>query len=297
MNQVKPFLLLALKLFLVFIAMLVAFIVSALVIRTGIETPPNEATQAGIAVLVVSLINSLVLAYLILRSHWNGIKLFAAIVLVHFGVETFMTQIETLYFNNAIKMPMNVLANVVLLGLVRALVFAVLAVLILGKWRGTAAVGNSEELFASSQEWLKPLAFLALAYAVIYFIFGYFVAWQWAEARQYYTGSTAIQPFFTHLTNTFVSDPILPVFQILRGTMWAGLAFVIVWMMKNRATWEICLGVALAFAVILTSGVIFPNAFMPAMVRQAHFFELASSMLTFGMLAGWVWLRVTRGHR
>jgi hypothetical protein len=53
--------------------------------------------------------------------------------------------------------------------------------------------------------------------------------------------------------------------------MWAGLAWLIVTMLKGRRL-EICLAVAVTFAVILASGVIFPNPFMPAMVRQAHFF-------------------------
>jgi hypothetical protein len=39
------------------------------------------------------------------------------------------------------------------------------------------------------------------------------------------------------------------------------------------------------------SGVIFPDPFMPPMVRQAYFFELSLSMLTYGAIAGWVWTR------
>jgi hypothetical protein len=55
--------------------------------------------------------------------------------------------------------------------------------------------------------------------------------------------------------------------------------------------WGTCLTVGLVFAVLLASGVIFPNPFMPPMVRKAHFFELSSSMLTYGAIAGWVWTR------
>jgi fucose permease len=67
-------------------------------------------------------------------------------------------------------------------------------------------------------------------------------------------------------------------------------------MLKGKRL-EICLAVAVTFAVILASGVIFPNPFMPAMVRQAHFFELSSSMLVFGAIAGWVWKRLAKDHR
>lgn len=288
MNKIKSIVLLVVRLLLVFIAMLIAFIVSALVIRTGIETPAEDASQAGIALLVVSLINSMVLGYLILRSRWAGIRLIIAMVVVHFGIETFMTQIETLYFINAVKMPMNVFTSVVLSGLMRALIFAPLAVLIFGKIKSTASDEKLGPL--PVPEWIKRLALLAVVYAIVYFAFGYFVAWQSAELRQYYSGSTAIQPFLNHLMNTLTNDPILPLFQILRGVMWAALALLIVKMI-NRTNLETCLVVAVVFAVILASGVIFPNPFMPAMVRQAHFFELVSSMLTFGAVAGWVWIR------
>ena len=123
-------------------------------------------------------------------------------------------------------------------------------------------------------------------------MFGYFVAWQWPEVRQYYSGTTAIQPFFTHIMNTFTNDPVVPLFQILRGAMWAALALLIVRMTKGGAL-EKSLVVAVTLAVILASGVIFPNPFMPPLVRQGHWYELSSSMLTFGVIAGWVLTRQT----
>jgi hypothetical protein len=61
---------------------------------------------------------------------------------------------------------------------------------------------------------------LAGIYAIVYFAFGYFVAFQWVEVREYYAG-------------TFASDLTLPLFQILRGLMWAALALPIVKMVKG----------------------------------------------------------------
>ncbi len=288
LNKIKQAVVLIARLLVVFIAMLVAFIVSTAVIRTGVEMSSQEASQAGIALLIVSSINSLVLAYLILRSRWTGVKLIAATFIVHFGIETFMTQIETLYFNGSITMPIDTVIRVISTGFVRALIFAPLAVLVLGKFKGT----SSEQEFPQMTvpEWVKCFALLAVVYAAVYFVFGYFVAWQWAEVRQYYSGSTTIQPLFTHIINTFSSDPILPLFQIMRGVLWAALALLIVKMTKGK-TLETCFAVALALAVILASGVIFPNPFMPPMVRQGHLYELSSSMLTFGVMAAWVWTR------
>jgi len=59
-------------------------------------------------------------------------------------------------------------------------------------------------------------------------------------------------------------------------------------MMKAKR-WETSLAVGLTFAALLSSAIgLFPNPYMPRMVRQAHFFELLSSMLVFGGIAGWV---------
>lgn len=265
------------RLVLVFAAMLFAFFISGTLIDTGIRLTPEESSQSAAALVIVSLLNSLVLAFLILRSRWHGLKLIGAVILVHFGVQSFMTQIETLFFINALKMPLTMVLSIVASGLVRAVIFAPLAVLALGKMKGTSSAGDPSRLAMRLPEWIKRIAVLAIAYVFVYFFFGFFVAYQWTETRDYYAG-------------TFASDLVLPMFQLLRGAIWALLALPIVKMINGPA-WEVCLAVALGFAVLIASGVIFPNPFMPPMVRQAHFVELSSSMLTYGAFVGWVWTR------
>ena len=73
--------------------MSIAYVLSTLVIGQP-ETPLTleEANWSGKALFLVSIINALVLSYPILRSRWHGRKLIAALFLVQFGVETFMTQ-------------------------------------------------------------------------------------------------------------------------------------------------------------------------------------------------------------
>jgi hypothetical protein len=138
-------------------------------------------------------------------------------------------------------------------------------------------------------QWSRRLAALAVLYVVVYFVFGYFVAWQWEEARLFYSGTTDIKPFFTHFGDLFLKeDPVIIPFQLLRGALWTALALVIVWMMKGRR-WEASLAVALTFSALLAVPLgLFPNPYMPPMVRQAHFIEILSSMLLFGGIAGWV---------
>lgn len=273
----KPALVLVVRVLAAFAVMLFAYLVSTALIRVRLDLSPDEASQSGQALLIVSLITSLVLAYPILRARWHGVKLMAALFLILFGVETFMTQIETFYFIGALKIPLDALGGIVATGFLRALIFAPLAVLVLGKLRETPVLDAEPRLQLPRAEWIKRFAILALLYVVVYFAFGYFVAFQWAEARAYYG-------------DTFVGGLPLVLFQVLRGVLWAGLALPLVALMRGKP-WETMLALALVFAVPLASGVLFPNPFMPPLVRQAHFFELSSSMLTYGAIAGWVWTR------
>jgi hypothetical protein len=75
---------------------------------------------------------------------------------------------------------------------------------------------------------------------------------------------------------------------LLRGALWTSLAITIVRMMVAKR-WESSLAVALTFAVLLSLPLgLFPNPYMPPMVARSHFFEISSSMLVFGGIAGWV---------
>ncbi len=274
-----------------FVMMLVAFMASSSIVSTGaVPLTPEETTQSGLALLIVSLVNSLVLSLLILRSRWYGLTLVAAILLVHFGVETFMSQIETIFFNTSVQMGADVLTKVIASGFLRALSFAPLAVLIWGKLRGKRDADKTGRASLPPAEWAKRFALLAVAYLVVYIVFGYFVAWQSPAVREYYTGTTAILPFHVHLLNMITGNLVLPLFQIFRGVLWAALALLMVGMTKGQP-WQVCAGIALSFAILLSSGLLFPNPYMPAPVRQAHLLELLSSMLVYGMVAGWVWSR------
>jgi hypothetical protein len=178
--------------------------------------------------------------------------------------------------------------GIVAAGALRALIFAPLAVLTFGKMKKSVQP-EEKRTTAAASEWGKRFAALAVFYVVVYFTFGYFVAWQWAETRLYYSGTTAIKPFFTHFRDLFFKeDPFILPFQLLRGALWTSLAMAIV-RLTHAKRWESSLAVALTFAVLLSLPLgLFPNPYMPPMVARSHFFETLSSMLVFGGIAGWV---------
>ena len=288
MSKIKQTTILLLRLVLASIAMLIAYMLSTLVIgETNTTITVEEASRAGQVLFLVSCINALVLSYPILRSPWHGLKLIGTVILIQFGVETFMSQIETLYFNRSLQLATAEFVSIVVAGAIRAVVFAPLVVFIFGKLRKSV---QPESKWSSTPllAWGLRLAAIAVLYVILYFLFGYFVAWQWEETRLFYSGTTAIQPFLDHFRSLFSSQPDILPFQLLRGALWSLLAIAIARMMKAKR-WEASLAVALIFAGLLSSGIgLFPNPYMPDMVRQSHFFELLSSMLLFGGIAGWV---------
>lgn len=199
-----------------------------------------------------------------------------------------MAQIETLYFNRAVQMSTAEISAIVAAGALRALIFAPLAVLIFGKLKKPAKP-EEEPLVAASSYFGKRFLAVTLIYVLIYFLFGYFVAWQWEETRLYYSGSTAIKPFLIHFRDLlFSDDPFILPFQLLRGALWALLAALIVRMMRAKR-WQKSLTVAFTFAVLFSLPLgLFPNPIMPPPVARSHFIEISTSMLLFGAIAGWI---------
>jgi len=270
------------------IAMMVAYVLSTQVIgETNVNLTPEQVSQAGRAFIFVSLINALVLSFLIIRSPWRGLKLIGAVILVHFGVETFMAQIETLYFNRAVQMEAAEFIGIVAAGALRALIFAPIAVPIFGKLKQSEQ--SEVKLPAVGPLWDKHFVAMAAFYVVVYFMFGYFVAWQFEDTRLYYSGTTAIKPFFVHFFDLFfIEDPVILFFQLLRGALWTALVIIILRMVRAKR-WEASLAVAITFAVFISLPLgLFPNPYMPPMVAQSHFIEVSTSMLLYGGVAGWV---------
>lgn len=289
MAPVKQILLLIVRLGLAFVAMFVAYTAGFMVIGdTGVVMTPEEAARAGQGLLLVALVDALMLSFLVIRSPWRGLKLVVALFTVHFGVETFMAQIETLYFNAAVQMENAMLIGILAAGALRAAIFAPLAVLIFGKIR-PLPVDERTPTPPLPSKWIRRFVALSVFYVIVYFLFGYFVAWQWEATRLYYTGSTEIKPLFVHFSDLFLrEDRLIIPFQLMRGALWTGLALLIVRMIIAKR-WEAALAAGLTFAILLALPLaLFPNPYMPPLVAQSHTVELVTSMLLFGGVAGWV---------
>lgn len=271
------------------------FICFAAVSAALLPPPPEQPdpAQAGAtlaALLAVSFLNTAVLAYVILRSRWAGWKLILVIFFVLYGVVTVMPQIETAFF--VTRLPPGMLPRLFLAGAVIAALYSPLAVLLLGKRRPDRAGDESRpRLNMTAGEWAGKLSLIVIAYVVIYFTFGYFIAWKSAAVRAYYGGSDP-GSLFAQMRAVVRETPWLLPLQAVRALLWAAIAVPVIRMTRGR-WWEAGLAVALLFAVVMNSQLLLPNPLMPREVRMVHLLETASSNFLFG----WLVVLVLRGWR
>jgi hypothetical protein len=253
---------------------------------------PHDMTEnAGsvmAALFTVALCNTLVLSYTIMRSAWSGWALSLAILWIFFGISTFNSQIETLYFNAGLSIPLIEVLSFIVIGFAVAALYSPVAVWLLGLWRPRPGVEKPPAPIMGRMEWLIKLVVIAgIVYPVLYFLFGYFIAWQQPALRELYTGSDSILPFMAHLGETLRSDPWLYPWQVLRGLIWVALAWPVI-RMSRGSWWETSIMVGLLFAVLMNAQHLIPNPYMPFTVRMAHLVETATSNFIFGFIIVWL---------
>jgi hypothetical protein len=268
------------------IILFVCFGVAASVVGIAGNSQTSGQPGAGaLPLLTVCFLETAVLSYLILRSRWTGWRLVAAIFFVFYGVTTFMPQIESAVFLT--RLPPGFLPRLFLMGALIAAPFSVLAVLVLGKRNAeTVETDRNSRLLIPANEWAWKLVVIAVAYLILYFTFGYFVAWRNPAVREYYGGIDE-GGFVGQMGQVLRNTPWLIPFQIVRAMCWVALAVPVIRMLKGQRT-ETALALGLLFAVVMNAGLLLPNPYMPEPVRMAHLVETASSNFIFGLFTGWL---------
>jgi hypothetical protein len=253
--------------------------------QASAEPSPVEAIASLLGLFGVSLVETVVLTIVILRSRGWGWKLVGAIFLAFYGLNTVVSQIESLVFLPG-QLPPGMIPQLFAMGAILAGIFSPLAVLILGKMkRGPESPTLSSRLILPAREWAWKLAVIAVAYVVLYFSFGYFVAWKNPVVQAYY-GGTDPGSFFAQMAGIGATTPWLFLLQALRAMLWVAFSLPVIRMHKGRP-WEVAVTVGLLFAV-WTVQLLLPNPFMPEAVARTHLVETAPSLLIFGCLVGWL---------
>ncbi len=226
------------------------------------------------------------LAYLVHRPKVRGVKQLGLVALFVWGVQTFMTQIETAYFWSAFPGVSGVqMFFLFARNLVTIAVFLPLAFWMTGRLRSDGGEVESGLSLDATLAWKLPL--LGAGYVVLYFVFGYFVAWQIEGIRVFYTGSAVLDGFVGQLQGTVSQRPFIVPFQFLRGILWIAVAWPLLASLGRSRLEQVIAGAVLV-GLFPTVQLVFENPLMPAAVRLGHFIEVTSSMMIFGALTAWV---------
>ena len=230
-------------------------------------------TNALFLMLLERLVVALIIAFILENTVVRSWKLAGYMLWAVFGITTIMTQIETIIFGSAFP-GLSVLDVFMLVftAFVGTVMYVPLAILVMGKWKGT----NHPTRPLFRKDYLPRIALLAVIYPVIYFFFGYFVAFQSTTLRDFYANSTMIT----------TTQPMLTIIQIVRGALWVVAALPLLVMFEKR--WQTITAIAVCFSLMPSSMLILDNPLMPAAVAHVHLIEMVSSMLLFGVITGWI---------
>lgn len=249
------------------------------------ESSSADDASVLLPLLASSFLQTVVLTYVILRSLWTGWKLTGAVFLAFYGLHTVVAQIESAAYLPT-QLPPGTVSRLFLMGAIIAGVFSPLAVLILGKMRRkeTPRVRNPRLVMPAS-EWVWKLVAIAAAYLVLYYTFGYFVAWRNPAVQEYY-GGTDPGSFFGQIAAIWRATPWMFAWQALRGLLFAAFVLPVIRTHQGQR-WEVALTIGSLFAV-WSSALLLPNAYMPEAVARAHLVETGSSTFIFGLVVGWL---------
>jgi len=254
---------------------------------------PDAESEPGlidgnIGFLIFGIINMLLVTGLILSSRWNGWKLALILGAAYYGAVTFLIQIEAWYFMSNITFDQKLVPRLFIMGLPVAFIYVPLAVLILGKWTKKNSAKPAFSLILPVKQWIWKLSTIAIIYILLYWLAGYYIAWQNADLRAFYGSPGDILSFWEQTAKTFHTEPVLFPFQAVRAMLWTLCAIPIIRGSKVNAWWTAIL-VGLFFTAPQISGLILENPLMPnASIRLSHMIEGIATNVIFGMIMVWL---------
>jgi hypothetical protein len=202
---------------------------------------------------------------------------------------TLVTQLESWYFLLGITVGPELMARLFLQGIPIAFIFVPLAVFVMGRWRPLGRENIEPPIEPMPlREWIWKLIVIYIAYLVLYYMAGYFIAWQNPELRAFYGSPGPARSFLQQMIHIFAADPWLTPYQFLRTLVWVAGAYLII-RGSRLSMWQTALVVGLALSLPQNIGHILPNPLIPLnSVRMSHLLETASSTFIFGLIVTWL---------
>jgi hypothetical protein len=288
-----------LKTIVVAVGLTIIFMIGAMVSGLGLRAaPPASVTRTTVALgtipaatvllllFLASLVQAIVVTYLVLEAKWSGWKISDALCLVvlNLWVQSGIEGVPYLRGHVSTKFGTQAL----LMGLVTAALFAPFAVWVLGGFRRATPEVSRDRAPWSAARWISTLAATTVAFVALYYLCGYYIAWQNPALRQFYSGTTAIRSFWGQIASIWSSTPWMFPLQAGRGLLFVALTLPAVRMLRGGAP-RVAFGTALMYAAWDGSvGLIVPNPIFPPSVAHSHLVELAVWGLLFGAFVGWI---------
>lgn len=269
----------------------IVFVFAAGTVAPYLPLIPAEPgpVPANTGLLIICIASVLVITSMIHSSRWHGWKLIVAMPVAYYLVVTIVTQLEAWYFLLGVTIGPELMIRLFLQGMPVAFVFIPLAVLIMGRVRAQPGESRVPDIIPmSGKEWLWKLVLIYLAYLVLYYAAGYFIAWQNPDVRAFYGAPGDPLPFFQQMLHIFTKDPWLTPYQFLRTMVWVAGAYLMI--RGSRLTLvQTAIIVGLVLSVPQNIGHLLPNSLIPLnSVRLSHLVETASSTFVFGVIVTWL---------
>jgi hypothetical protein len=245
---------------------------------------PADPSGFDLKMILVSFLHAAVFYVFLRYARTGGWSLFASLVMVSYGLTFFITQVETIWFNDTIGMDRQVLNALLVGGLIASILFSALAVLISGKKKTEVFVLTLPSIrIERGLLWMLLIVFI---WPMIYFIAGYYIAWQFADVRVFYSGSEELKSF-AEMMKANIADGLY-LFQVLRSFIWIAIALVIHYSLKHQSVYIQMLVTGALFGVLGSSQLLLANPLMPETVRYVHLLETFVSTTFWGAVIAYV---------
>ncbi len=279
-----------LKFALLVIVTAIAFLVvsSILPYSQGFKTGTKTSDPFALVYVLLSIAwTCFAITFIVKHSPWSASRLMPVLIISLFFVYSFMAQVETFFFSSAFKILTYRDIFLIMLGN-GTIIFAgvPLSIKLFGN-KKEKPVQNTAKNLQIINELIIKLSIIGLIYVVVYFVFGYFVAWQAKDLRVFYSGHPEDNGFLASLVNNFHENPVIFPFQFVRGVLFSLFVLPLVNMFKGQSG-VLLISLILVF-LSLGMGLIIPNFLFPDTVRWAHFREMISSMFVFAIIVWFVY--------
>lgn len=247
----------------------------------------SEADSSFLILFFTSALNTGALLYFVKHSKLKGWKLVGLTSLIGFGLMFFMSQIETLWFNDSVQFPLKGILSLVTGGAIMYILFSILITWLTGNFKASSGTETTSEQILLSDNWKSILIISTVIWPFLYYFAGYFVAWQFEAVRIFYTGSAIKEPFLQMFPDFFTSG--LYFFQIFRGFIWVLLA-ILIFKYINGTPMIKGTSLVLLLVMLCCSQLLLPNPFMPDGVRIGHLVETSLENAILGIVITWMLL-------